>query len=789
MPPATLPSDTSRRPRAWRAALAAVFTTAVVASTLIALPASAATTVVVDDTFDRTSSTGWGAAPTGGDYNGTFPSGSMSSGSGAAALSLGPGKSASVLIGSAAATDARSDIAVRLDAQSGAAYYATLLRYQGNGAHYRARLEINTSGVPFLAVSRVAGGTEKSLGSVKLPAAMDKSQWYDLAFSVTGTSPVAIQATLSKSGTTPGTPQLNVTDSDSSRIQSGGRVGFWGYINGGTSTTKISLDRFTVRNGAVPLSQGAPAAAPSPTPTPTTAPAEPAPAGDSEAVSSGSRGSVAVGSAAYSVPSGAIYVKNSSTSSTQNGGASTPFKSVQKAVDTAGPGATIVVRGGTYNESVTVPSGKNLTIQAYPNEAVWFDGSTPVSNWSASGSTWVASNWTAQFPSDMDGAASRFVNSAYPMAASPDQVFVDGVAQRQVRSASEVQAGTFAVDYGNKRLILGTNPSGKSVRASNLTQAFNVLAQNTTLQGFGVRRYATTYGASAAVRFQNTGAVARDLTITDNALVGLSINNNDSRAERVTVRKNGMLGIGGNAAYRLVIKDSVVSQNNVEKFKDAPVAGGIKITRSRDVTIHNVDASGNTGSGIWMDESCYDVKITKSSANDNTTTGIQLEISAKALLAGNQALRGGTGIIVMNTSDVQIFNNDFGGSSFNSISLKQDARRLSTASTGWDPRMGKGDSTMSWVTKNITISNNVFGTTGQNLHPRPRWQHEPRGRYVEPRHHGEPLQQQGCGRADHGAVGQGRQQVLRDLQHPVCSGLGEEHELEERDDQLGEEPL
>lgn len=710
-------------------------TIALATSALVSVPALAASpTIAVEDGFDRTVASGWGAAPTGGEYRGTFAPASMSVGAGTATLALAANQSASVLIGDAVATDVRADVTLRLDSLAGGVFYAHLLRYQPDGSHYRARLQINDKGLPFLGVSRVSGRTETTLASIKLPGAVSLREWYTLSFSITGDSPVAVQASLVKKGAPAAAPQLMTTDAAENRISGAGRVGWWGYANpGATSKTTLVLDRLAVLNGAAALASVSPApspsasASPSPsasaTPTPPPGPS-PSPTGTGPAAPGQDplapgptqpRGSAAVGSAAYPVPADAVFVDASSTQATQNGAIGTPFTSVQRAVDSVKSGATVVVRAGTYNEAVSIPYNKAITVQAYPREAVWFDGSVPVTSWAASGSTWVASEWTAQFPNDMGGQASRFVQPSAPMANHPDQVFVDGVSQRQVATAAQVVPGTFAVDYTAKRLILGSDPRGRSVRASNLSQAFNVMSSGVTLQGFGVRRYATTHGASAAVRMQNTFATVRDLVVVDNALIGISINNNDSKAERVTSMRNGMLGIGGNAAYRSVIRDSVASHNNVEKFKDAPVAGGIKVTRSRDFTLVNTEASNNTGSGIWFDESMYDMKILHNSANDNTTTGIQLEISAKATIAGNEALGGGTAVIIMNTSDVVITNNNFGGGTFNGVSLKQDERRQAVSgAVGRDPRMGGVDPTVPWVVQNIWIVNNVFGVTGEN---------------------------------------------------------------------------
>ena len=64
-----------------------------------------------------------------------------------------------------------------------------------------------------------------------------------------------------------------------------------------------------------------------------------------------------------------------------------PLRTVMAAVPkipSSGAG-TIVLRGGIYHQSVKVESNRSATIQNYPGEAVWFDGSVPVTNWAASG--------------------------------------------------------------------------------------------------------------------------------------------------------------------------------------------------------------------------------------------------------------------------------------------------------------------------------------------------------------------------------------------------------------------
>jgi parallel beta-helix repeat protein len=423
-------------------------------------------------------------------------------------------------------------------------------------------------------------------------------------------------------------------------------------------------------------------------------------------------GSAAVGSTRYTVPAGAIVVSPSGRDGAA-GTAQAPLASVAAAVAKAPQGGTVVLRAGSYNQSVVVPSGKRVTIQSWPGEAVWFDGSVPVATWSRSGSTWV-SPWTTFPSSKILGVADnpRFVDPANPMAARPDQVFVDGVPQRQVASASQVVAGTFFADPAGKRVVLGTAPTGREVRISNKTQALFVQGAGTTLQGFGVRRYATTDDERGAIRLGNDDLTARDLVIEDNAMIGLALERNRGSLERLTVRRNGMLGINASTAYDMALTRSLVTDNNASQFKGAPVSGGVKITRSRGVTVRDNEISRNLSGGLWLDESVYDADVVGNTLTDNQWFGIQLELTSKAVVADNTVTGGEVGIHLFDTNGVDVVNNSIGGFSKMGVKIEQDERRQATSGTGQDPRRPKPDPTVTWVTGDITIANNAFGAGG-----------------------------------------------------------------------------
>jgi len=107
--------------------------------------------------------------------------------------------------------------------------------------------------------------------------------------------------------------------------------------------------------------------------------------------------------------------------------------------------------------------------------------------------------------------------------------------------------------------------------------------------------------------------------------------------------------------------------------------------------------------------------VTNNVATNNTKNQIEVEVSSKAIVANNEALGGETGILLYDAGQVKAFNNELGGSRLFGIKLAQDYRRQSNSKVpeAHDPRRPIPDPTVTWLTKDITISNNVFGNGGK----------------------------------------------------------------------------
>jgi parallel beta-helix repeat protein len=421
----------------------------------------------------------------------------------------------------------------------------------------------------------------------------------------------------------------------------------------------------------------------------------------------------------YAVPSGALVVApNGSDAAAGTTGA--PLKTLGAAVAKATSGATIVLHGGSYHESVVVPPNKRLTIQGWPSEEVWLDGSSPVTGWVASGKRWIKGNWSVEFdasPTFTRGAADStaaywgFVNPNYPMASHPDQIWINGVVQRQVASLDQVGPGTFYHDEAWNQMWLGSDPTGKEVRASDLVRALMVRSAGTVVRGFGVRRYAPSVPDIGAVTIEEPNVTVEHMAIVDNSTTGLAVGggtNGNVVLRNLYVARNGMLGIGAMNADNLTVDRVIAEHNNTEHFNQAPVSGGMKITRSRGIVVRNSEFTANDGTGLWLDESDYAMTIVGNEMRNNSGHGTSLEISAKAVFANNIVTNNrGFGVKINNTSNVSVWNNTFVGND-RSINLVQDPRLpTSVNSVGRDKRQPFPDPTMTWLNGPAVFANNI----------------------------------------------------------------------------------
>ncbi len=393
-----------------------------------------------------------------------------------------------------------------------------------------------------------------------------------------------------------------------------------------------------------------------------------------------------------------------------------PLKTIEAAIKKSNAGDKIVVHGGTYREALKIENRPGLIITAAPNETVWLDGAEPVENWQQAGDLWVSPGWTADFDSsptykwgDPDGtkAGWQFVNPQYPMAAHPDQVWIDGERLDQVGSKDEVEPGKFYVDYVSDELFLGDDPDSHLVTASTLTRALRVRSPQVQIRGIGVRHYASSVPHMGAITIEASDVVLDQLSVSDNATTGVHVLSSGVRLRHVDLERNGMMGLSATGADRLYLDHVSARNNNIERFNQSPAAGGIKIGRSSDITVRDSDFVDNLANGVWFDESVAGITLINNRVIGNSGHGVSIEISGRATVVGNVIARNrDNGIKINDSEDVRVWNNTFVDNN-RSINVVQDSRDLDPNGSYRDP-----DSELDWKTQGVAIRNNVIVNSG-----------------------------------------------------------------------------
>jgi hypothetical protein len=419
--------------------------------------------------------------------------------------------------------------------------------------------------------------------------------------------------------------------------------------------------------------------------------------------------------AAPASASSAVYVSVHG-SDRNNGTADHPVRTIQAGIDRARAGGTVVVRPGRYHEGLTIAGKDDLTLRAAKRGTVWVDGTSRVGHWQRSGSAWVHPNWKHQFNAsptfswnapDNPNPNWSFVNPAHPMAAHPDQVFVDGHSLRQVRSQAAVRHGRFYVDYATDKLYVGTRPTGRDVRASTIVKAMSIQSAGVTVDGINVRGFAPSVPNMGAITVERPRVLLSHMLVRDVSTTGAFLMSTNDQLRHVTFRHNGLMGFMATHATGLRVDRVSAINNNTELFNQSPAAGGAKIGRTTDVRVTNSRFSHNHANGLWFDESSYRIQVIRSRMRDNSGHGISVEISGHALIAGNViAGNGGNGIKINDTDSVDLWNNTFVGNA-RPIAVLQDNRDVNPGGSYHDPSLP-----LPFVIRHITVANNIVASPG-----------------------------------------------------------------------------
>jgi PKD repeat protein len=211
---------------------------ALLAATLPSLGASAATIVVAQDSFARTTATGWGSADTGGVWTTSTPSASnVSGGSGALVLTAGATRRATLTSTSAANTVATASVSIDKTASGSGAYSGLVARWVG-GDFYQVRTRFLSGGA--IALQALHGDSTLLSNATVSGLTYAPGTILRMRVEVTGFSPTTIRGKVwAASATEPSAWAVSVTDSTPA-LQKAGAAGILSYLSSAATNAPVT---------------------------------------------------------------------------------------------------------------------------------------------------------------------------------------------------------------------------------------------------------------------------------------------------------------------------------------------------------------------------------------------------------------------------------------------------------------------------------------------------------------------------------------------------------------------
>ncbi|WP_298459553.1 PKD domain-containing protein [uncultured Cellulomonas sp.] len=193
---------------------------------------------LVADAFDRSVTSGWGTAPTGGEWSSSGTGISVADGVGRHTLGR-PGTLLTSTLDSVSSTstDLTTTLSVDKPATGGGMYLTVMGRRVGT-TDYRARVKLDSSGRATLQLGR---GDTVLRSQTLTGLEVVPGEALRLRLQVTGTSPTTVRATVWADGSAePADWQLSMTDATAA-LQAPGGIGVMSYLSGSTTNSPVTV--------------------------------------------------------------------------------------------------------------------------------------------------------------------------------------------------------------------------------------------------------------------------------------------------------------------------------------------------------------------------------------------------------------------------------------------------------------------------------------------------------------------------------------------------------------------
>jgi parallel beta-helix repeat protein len=428
---------------------------------------------------------------------------------------------------------------------------------------------------------------------------------------------------------------------------------------------------------------------------------------------------------------------------------STPFKTIQKAMNVAVAGDTVFIRGGVYREKVEVLSGggaagKPVKVQNYNGEQVYIKGSQPVTGWiQHSGSIWKKTGWTVnsqQVFVDFNDASPTSGPKPLQQIGMPSTYYTSWEYNAPVGTGlSSMRAGSFFYDKGAQTLYVwladGSSPNNHRMEASVQRRLFYLGRPYIEIDGLKFRHSNVSgFGQQGAAVELSSNSTLRncDIQFVDFAGVSMGYLQSNTSVVNCNISNNGNSGVNASATNNFRVAYNKLNSNNYRNFNLLWHAGGFKAATKAYGTVEANVVAYNNGSGVWFDyaNSGQPIVIRNNliQFNGPKDSGIFFEVSKNALIYNNIIVNNSRrGIYISASDNNRIFNNtiantsgyagvDLGGMPRSGATLTNNQvmnNIISGGTSTYDLLIKPANGTT--IKGNVSNNNNVYRSSGVKL--------------------------------------------------------------------------
>jgi hypothetical protein len=388
---------------------------------------------------------------------------------------------------------------------------------------------------------------------------------------------------------------------------------------------------------------------------------------------------------------------------------------LESAISRVVTGDAIILRGGTYRIG-GLRLNQGIILQPYADEHPVLKGTHLATEWEVLRNNVWRTSWKTLFPATPLGwwrpnrrtPLHRFNN---------DMVFVDGEMLRSAGSEGELDPHSYFIDYEKGQVYIGIDPTNRLVEITAFDSALvrtskPVHGKTNDHKGPIIRGITFTQYAWRAIEIEGKRSFGPTEEPTDEPIgpadpatygkevTGTTLDNvtitfcsrvaGYFRGDGLTIRHSLFSDTSTEGVYVIgsadvLLERNIFRRNNIEELTGYYPAAVKIFNQSHRVTCRdNLVIDNPNSNGIWYDVGNRD-GVFINNWIDGTNNGFFFEISKGAICAGNVFVNCPTGIKVLNSCDVQAYQNTLVNSS---ASFERDSRSAAGDHFGWHASTG-----------------------------------------------------------------------------------------------------